>query len=217
MAEKTYCLTKSKYVRGLQCERALYLDVYQPKLAYYPPETLARFRKGRGFEASFKGTFRDAIDVSARLGRRMDSYPQLTQELLSQEGRVTLFEAGFLYDGVLVLADVVCKSPDGVVDVYEVKNGIEAKHVFQQDIAIQHYVVSHCLPSLRHFFLLHNDGSDGFVSIDFASQSELRHQSIAEHIARFKSVLHGEEPTIAMDSHCDTPYVCPYKRHCQRS
>lgn len=211
-----YILTKSKYIRGLQCERALYLDVYNPKLAYYPPEVLAKFRQGRDFEASFRDRFPQGVNLSKLLGWKMDQYPVLTREKLAQEGEVVLFEAGFIYDDVLVLADVVHKHDDGTIDVYEIKNGTSAKEVFQNDLAVQHYVLSHCLDGLNHFYLLYNDGNDGFVQEDFAQQSVALHATIAETIARFKEVLQGFEPEVSIDEHCDLPYACPYRRYCER-
>lgn len=211
-----YILTKSKYIRGLQCERALYLDVYNPKLAYYPPEVLAKFRQGRDFEASFRDRFPQGVNLSKLLGWKMDQYPVLTREKLAQKGEVVLFEAGFIYDDVLVLADVVHKHDDGTIDVYEIKNGTSAKEVFQNDLAVQHYVLSHCLDGLNHFYLLYNDGNDGFVQEDFAQQSVALHATIAETIARFKEVLQGFEPEVSIDEHCDLPYACPYRRYCER-
>ena len=35
---QSYLLTKSKYIHGLQCDRALWLDVFNPKLARYSAE-----------------------------------------------------------------------------------------------------------------------------------------------------------------------------------
>lgn len=211
-----YILTKSKYIRGLQCERALYLDVYNPKLAYYPPEVLAKFRQGRDFEASFRDRFPQGVNLSKLLGWKMDQYPVLMREKLAQKGEVVLFEAGFIYDDVLVLADVVHKHDDGTIDVYEIKNGTSAKEVFQNDLAVQHYVLSHCLDGLNHFYLLYNDGNDGFVQEDFAQRSVALHATIAENIARFKEVLQGFEPEVSIDEHCDLPYACPYRRYCER-
>ena len=211
-----YILTKSKYVRGLQCEKALYLDVYNPKMAYYPPEVLARFRQGRDFEASFRERFPQGVNLNKLLGWKMDRYPVLTREKLAQGGEVVLFEAGFIYDDVLVLADVVHKHDDGTIDVYEIKNGTSAKEVFQNDLAVQHYVLTHCVDTLRHFYLLYNDGNDGFVQEDFAQQSVAHHTTIAENIARFKEVLQGFEPEIAIGAHCEQPYDCPYRRYCER-
>ncbi len=211
-----YILTKSKYVRGLQCERALYLDVYNPKLAYYPPEVLAKFRQGRTFEASFRSRFPQGKDISKILGWKMEKYPDLTREMLACQGEVVLFEAGFIYDEVLVLADVVHKHENGSIDVYEVKNGTAAKEVFQNDLSVQHYVLSHCLDRLDHFYLLYNDGNDGFVQEDFSRQAASQHNAIADNIKRFKDVLRSFEPEVAIDDHCSQPYDCPYRRYCER-
>ena len=69
---KTYLLTKSKYIRGLQCLKALYFDVYSPKLARYSPETLALFKGGREFEATYKATYPNGIALDKLLGYKMD-------------------------------------------------------------------------------------------------------------------------------------------------
>ena len=125
----THLLSKSKYIRGLQCDRALWLDVHNPRLAKYTREQMQRFDRGREFEYAFKDTFPDGIDLSAELHRNVDAYHARTAQLLDGTGQspftshlspLTLFEAGFLYNDVLVLADVVRKAADGTIDIFEV-------------------------------------------------------------------------------------------------
>ena len=127
-----HLLSKSKYIRGLQCDRALWLDVFNPRIARYSAEQMRRFDRGREFEYAFKNTFPNGIDISTELKRNVDAYPERTAQLLdgtdlspstSHLSPLTLFEAGFLYDDVLVLADVVHKNTDGTLDIYEVKSG----------------------------------------------------------------------------------------------
>ncbi|MCQ2261339.1 MAG: hypothetical protein MJZ77_08125 [Bacteroidales bacterium] len=225
---KSYILTKSKYIRGLQCVKAMYLDVYHPKLARYSPETLAKFRQGRAFERTFKGTFPDVVDISQRLRMRMDQYPVLTASLLQQEGPVTLFEAGFLYDGVLVLADVLHKQPDGSVVIYEVKNSGAVSDTFAHDVAIQHYVISHALADISDLFhdalrltqfnLLYHDDEGHFIPQNLTARARSLADDIPARLSRFKALLREkEEPAVAPSAHCDTPYECPYKRHCLSS
>ncbi len=223
-------LSKSKYIRGLQCERALWLDIRHPELAHYPAATLARFRQGRDFERSFKETFPHGIDISSRLRGRIGQYPVLTAQLLSQPGEVVLFEAGFVYDGVLVLADVLHKQADGNVTVYEVKDSPHVSDTFRHDVAVQHYVIAHALPSvvqadlfcplpeLRHFYLLHRDDAGNFVPEDLTAYAQNQWDTTAQHIARFKQVAAlADEPTTPMSDHCQNPYTCPYHRHCQQA
>lgn len=223
-----HILTKSKYIRGLQCEKAMYLDVYQPRLARYSAETLQKFRGGRDFERTFKATFPDGIDVSARLRAQVEKYPQLTTELLLQEGEAALFEAGFCYNEVLVLADVVHKAADGTLTIYEVKNGTAVSETFRRDVAIQHYVISHALQQLaaenlfapplhlEHFYVLYNDGADGFVREDQLDYAREQMEDIGQRVEHFKEVLHGPQPDIAPSDHCSQPYECPYSWYCSK-
>lgn len=224
----THLLTKSKYIRGLQCEKALYLDVYKPRLARYSAETLKKFRGGRDFERTFKDTFPGGIDISGRLRAQVDKYPALTAQLLQQEGEVVLFEAGFRYNEVLVLADVVHKSADGAITIYEVKNGKAVSDTFRQDVAVQHYVISRALRQLsaenlfapqlqlNHFYVLYNDGTDGFAKEDLLEFAQGELDDIAVHVEHFKEVLQGAEPCIAPSPHCCQPYECPYGWYCNK-
>ena len=150
----SHLLSKSKYIRGLQCDRALWLDVFNPRLARYTAEQMRRFDRGRDFEYAFKDTFPNGIDISAELKRNVDAYPELTAMYLDKEEEVDLFEAGFLYDDVLVLADVVHKNADGTLDIYEVKSGNVLSETYKRDAALQHYVISHCR-KINTFSIVH--------------------------------------------------------------
>lgn len=209
-----YRLTKSKFIRGLQCEKALYLDVYKPQLAYYPPETLARFRRGRDFEAKVKSLFPNAIDISQRLGHRIEKYPELTASLLAQPGEVNLYEAGFVYNEVLVLTDVVHKDADGNISVYEIKNSLSVKDVFRRDVSIQHYVICNCIDRLTSFQIVYNDGDDEPLYEELLDNAREAEPLIARQVERLKTVLQGLEPNIEPGEHCTTPYECPYLRYC---
>ncbi|MBO4599700.1 MAG: hypothetical protein J5641_03070 [Bacteroidales bacterium] len=223
-----YVLTKSKYIRGLQCERAMWLDVHNPNAGWYPAETLARFRMGRDFERGFKSTFPQGIDISRRLRSQISRYPVLTAKLLQKPGEVVLFEAGFVFDGVLVLADVVHKEADGMVSIYEVKHGTTVSDTFRNDVTVQHYVIGHALPlmgvhdlfceglQIEHFYVLYSDGEGGFAKEDLTDDAHAGWEEVARNVAQFRETLQGGEPDIPMSPHCDNPYECPYKRYCSR-
>ena len=222
-----YRLTKSKFILGLQCEKALYLDTFKPQLAYYPPETLARFRRGRDFEAKVKALFPNDIDISQRLGRNIQKYPELTAQMLAQPGVINLYEAGFLYNEVLILADVVHKEADGTLSVYEIKNSSSVKEVFRRDVSLQHYVIRNALSNLNRtplphpyrltsFTLLYNDGDDNPVHEELLSSAQESESLIDSQVKHLQQVLQGLEPNIPVDDHCTTPYACPFQRYCAR-
>ena len=216
---QSYLLTKSKYIRGLQCDRALWLDVYNPKLARYTAEQMRRFDHGREFEYAFKDTFPNGIDISAELKRNTDAYPILTAQLLNQEEEVNLFEAGFLYNDVLVLADVVHRRPDGALDIYEVKSGSTLSETYKRDAALQHYVIAHCW-EVNKFCVVYNgmsdlsDRSDNFKVVDLTDKLAAQHSEIENNIALMKEILQHGEPATPTGQHCLEPYACPYQHYC---
>ena len=218
----SHLLSKSKYIRGLQCERALWLDVHEPRLARYTAEQMRRFDRGRDFEYSFKDTFPHGIDLSAELKRNVDAYPELTAMYLDKEEEVDLFEAGFLYDDVLVLADVVQQREDGTLDIYEVKSGTALSETYRRDAALQHYVISHCR-EIHSFCIVYNglsgvngsNGQDGqFVTADLTEELAAQHDEIEKNIAAMKDILRHGEPATPTGQHCLEPYACPYQHYC---
>lgn len=209
----SHLLSKSKYIRGLQCDRALWLDVYNPRIARYSAEQMRRFDRGREFEYAFKDTFPGGIDISAELKRNVDAYPEMTAMYLDKEAEVDLFEAGFLYDEVLVLADVVHKNTDGTLDVYEVKSGNVLSDTYKRDAALQHYVISHCR-EINKFSLVFNDGNGGFLKENLTEELESQHDEIARNVAAMKEILRHGEPATPTGQHCLEPYACPYQHYC---
>ncbi len=225
----SHLLSKSKYIRGLQCERALWLDVHEPRLARYTAEQMRRFDRGRDFEYAFKSRFPDGIDLSAELKRNVDLYPARTAELLDLRpgtaAKTVLFEAGFQYDDVLVLADVVCQREDGSLDIYEVKSGTTLSDTYRRDAALQHYVISHCR-RIHSFSIVYNgmdgengvDGQEGrFAIVDLTEELAAEGGRIAANIAGMKTIVRATaEPDTPTGQHCLTPYACPYQHHCQQ-
>lgn len=222
----SHLLSKSKYIRGLQCDRALWLDVHRPSLARYTREQMQRFDRGREFEYAFKATFPDGIDISAELKRNVDAYPERTAQLLdlrpSTDANVVLFEAGFCYDDVLVLADVVRQREDGSLDIYEVKSGIALSETYKRDAALQYYVISHCR-EINSFCIVYSgvngangfNGQDGqFVIADLTEELAACQDEIAAHIAAMKDIILHGEPATPTGQHCLEPYVCPYQHYC---
>ncbi len=209
----SHLLSKSKYIRGLQCDRALWLDVHNPRLAKYTREQMQRFDRGRDFEYAFKATFPDGIDLSAELKRNVDAYPERTSQLLDKEEEVDLFEAGFSYDDVLVLADVVHKRKDGRLEVYEVKSGNVLSETYKRDAALQHYVISHCR-EVAAFSVVYNDGNGNFIKEELSDALQAQHDEIARNIAAMKEVLRHGEPATPTGQHCLEPYACPYQHYC---
>jgi hypothetical protein len=183
---------------------------------------MLRFDRGREFEYAFKDTFPNGIDISAELKHNTDAYPILTAQLLNQEEEVNLFEAGFLYNDVLALADVVHRRPDGTLDIYEVKSGSTLSETYKRDAALQHYVIAHCW-EVNKFCVVYNgmsdksdlsDRSDNFKVVDLTDELAAQHSEIENNIALMKEILQHGEPATPTGQHCLEPYACPYQHYC---
>ena len=208
-----HLLSKSKYIRGLQCDRALWLDVHNPRLAKYTREQMQRFDRGREFEYAFKDTFPHGIDLSAELKRNVDAYPERTAQLLDKEEEIDLFEAGFLYNDVLVLADVVQQREDGTLDIYEVKSGTALSETYRRDAALQHYVISHCR-EINTFSIVYANPEGGFIKEELSAALQEQHAEIEKNLAAMKEILRHGEPATPTGQHCLEPYACPYQHYC---
>lgn len=212
-------LSKTTVIKGMQCERYLFLLKHKPKeKTPHDALTLQKFASGKSFEATFKETFPDAIAVDKLLGK--DIYAigsSYTRAVFEQKKAATLLEACFLYRQTLIMTDICRLHEDGSFDVYEVKNSTEQKEVFIRDMAIQYYVIKNGRQGLAHFYLVLNDGADGFVIKDMT-------ETLEAELARFESLvprlleilLRSEEPEVAMGGQCHKPYDCEYIAYCTK-
>lgn len=209
----SHLLSKSKYIRGLQCDRALWLDVFNPRLARYTAEQMRRFDRGRDFEYAFKSQFPNGIDLSAELKRNVDLYPEHTAQLLDKEEEIDIFEAGFLYDDILVLADVIHQRDDGTLDIYEVKSGNILSDTYRRDAALQHYVISHCR-EINTFSIVYANPEGGFIKEELSFALQEQHEEIEKNIVAMKDIIRHGEPATPTGKHCLEPYACPYQHYC---
>jgi len=180
----------------------------------FSQERLASFEKGRLFEKKFKAQFSNAIDIDEKLGNKINQYQAYTENLLTKNNEITLFEAGFIYNETIVLVDVLNKNKDGSYTIYEVKNSTELKEVHISDLSVQYFVCKNRLQNIREFNLVLND-NENFKIIDLTKQLENNLSFVEENISKFKNVLvQSNAPHIDMGSHCDEPYECEFRGYC---
>ena len=218
MQQTEYILTKSTYVKGLQCIRSLYLNKHCKHLSTpFSKERLASFERGRMFEKKFKAQFRSAVDIDEKLGNKIHQYPVFTENLLDKNKEITLFEAGFIHNDVLVLTDVLKKNIDDSYTIYEVKNSTELKDVHISDLSVQYFVCKNKLGNIRDFNLVIND-NENFKIINLTQQLQNNIPFVKENISKFKNILaQSEAPIIEMGNHCDLPYECEFREYCGKN
>ena len=209
-----YTFSKTSFVRGMQCRKMLYLDKYKSNLKTPPDaETLRRFNAGHSFEAVFKSTFPNGVDMKQRFRYPTSEYVNTTIQLLGNKEEVIIFEAAILYSDVLVLTDVLRKNADGSHDIFEVKHSDKINSAIEWDLSVQYYVCKNALRNIHTFNLVNRVGESDFAVTNMLDFAEKHLPEVEQHLSEFRDVLQGFEPEMEMGAHCDSPYQCDFKNY----
>ena len=217
-------LSKTLYMRGLQCPKSLWLDRRQPEVRTEPtPDLVARWEAGTEVGRYAQLLFPGGVEVPFD-GRTKVQQLDQTKDLLAR-GAKTIYEATFSHEGVFVRADVLRKARDGF-DLYEVKSASEVKAHFPDDVAIQYFVLTGCGIPLRRAFLVHVDTryvrqgeidpEKLFAMQDLTEVVQELQAAIPAKLAHMRKVLASGLPGIDIGPHCTDPYECDFMAHCWR-
>ncbi len=215
-------LSKSLFIKGVQCHKALYLQKYYPELKDpVPPSREALFQTGSEVGVIAHGLFPGGIEIPFEAGN-YDMQVRLTRDAIAQ-GAETLYEASFSYDGIFVKADILHNGKSGW-ELYEVKSSTGLKDIYQPDISIQYYVLNGAGIPVSRAFLVHINNQyirhgeiDPFelsTILDMTDAVEAGQPAIREEIERQKEMLAGDVPPIDIGPWCSDPYDCDFKGNC---
>jgi len=230
---KKYLLTKSLYVRGLQCKKSLWLKLNNNSVLKKPDDSsLAIFSTGDKVGALACDLFPNGRQISYDNTTR-DERVALTSKWLS-EGVKTIYEASFEFDGVLVMVDILNKDANGNYEIYEVKSSTwsskkpKVKDVYIQDASIQYYVLSGCGLNISKasITLLNTDYVRGdkldihqlFTHQDITADVRALQDRVSIRLSGFRRILSNtdQEPDIDIDWYCKNPYECDAFDYCWR-
>ncbi len=219
---REYRLSKSKILLGRQCPKRLYLEVHQSELAEPDEGTEAAFATGHAVGEAACRQFPEGILI----GHQDDLALALkeTEAHLARKEPVTLFEATFQAEGVLVRCDVLQRNKAGKLSLIEIKSSTEPKPEYNLDVAVQAWVVEragHKLDSIRlgyinRDFLYRGKGDYAglFKYEDMRETVRGLFPGIPVIVLTLQHVLAGKTPDIAIGKQCFEPYECPFVHHC---
>ncbi|MHB8425801.1 MAG: DUF2779 domain-containing protein [Gammaproteobacteria bacterium] len=219
---RRYRLSKSKVLSGMQCLKRLYLEVHQPELAETDEGREAVFATGRAVGEAARRQFPDGILI----GHQDDLSLALkeTAAHLSRKGPVTLFEATFQAEAVLVRCDVLRRNRVGKLTLIEIKSSTEPKPEHELDIAVQAWVLKRAgyqvdqirLGYINRDFRYRGDGDYAglFAYQDMRRAVREWFPRIPKLVENLKRTLAGKMPKIALGKQCFEPHECPFRNHC---
>ncbi len=226
-SESGVTLSKSRYLSGMQCEKALYLSVHNPELKNQTNPTVEqRKQAGNQVGIAARKLFPGGVDVSSSTNRNKSDWIARTQQAIT-EGASTIYEAAFMAEGVFVAVDILTVAKSGVA-AYEVKSSSSLKTHHLLDAGVQAWVIERCNYSITSFNIVHlNSSYVRHGKLDYNALFEIRsitdelpqyQKSIAQNLTRFQRLLKQEHPPqIPIGKHCNTPRPCRFKHHCWQS
>ncbi|MHA7864859.1 DUF2779 domain-containing protein [Flagellimonas marinaquae] len=217
-------LSKSTFIRGLQCEKSLYFYKHHYKLKDPIPSSLqVVFDQGTNIGLLAQELFPNGVDASPENHFKMVESVKETLDFISQ-GQTIIYEATFLYNDVLAALDILVKDDDGW-KAYEVKSSTKISDTYVKDAAIQYYTITNSGIDLKDISIVHINNQyvkNGEIDINelFTIESVLDQvleflPKIPNEVIRLKNIIESPEiPQVDIGPHCSDPYDCDFKGTC---
>jgi hypothetical protein len=219
-----HILSKSTFIKGLQCNKALYYHKYRRDLKdELSSAQEAIFAQGTSVGELACKLFPGGVDCTPESYFDFQAAVIRTQEEI-HKGTKIIYEAAFQYDGVLAALDILVKHEDGW-RAYEVKSATSVSEVYELDAAIQYYCITNSGIDLKDISIVYINNQyvkNGPINVDelFTIESVLERiqnnlAKIPSQVIHLKNVLKlEEEPVIDIGPHCSSPYPCDFAGHC---
>ena len=231
-------VSKTDFVRGLQCEKMLWLDAHAPEHKIIPPEVQARLDAGNEFGDAAMGIFGAYAETTTYRddGRlHFAAMIEKTKELL-ENGEEIVCEAAFSWYGNYCAADILKREEKGYA-LYEVKNSYAVREEFIADLGFQSLILRKCgLPLTARKLILRGDvpaeefppspyeqnaeflEHNGFIYkiVDVTAQAKRAEWLASERVFPLGKLKKKDapQPNIPTGEHCEKPYRCWYYEFC---
>jgi predicted RecB family nuclease len=219
-----HVLSKSTFLLGDRCHKALYLNKYHNKLKNKMTD-----KKRHMFETGKKvGILAHELFPGGELVQSIGNFQKgvlYTKDLI-ENGIEIIYEAAIQHDGVLVLIDILVKDGNGW-KIYEVKSSTGMKDQYVNDAAIQYYVATKAGLEVDDISIVYIDNQyvrlgeidvESLFTIESVRELVLEAQEYIEGtVPNLKKVLKLPEiPAIDIGEYCNDPYECDFTGYCWR-
>ena len=219
-----HILSKSTFIKGMQCTKALYYHKHNRELRdELSAAQEAIFAQGTSVGELAQGLFPGGVDCTPESYYDFQKAVIRTQEEI-ENGAKIIYEAAFQFNGVLAALDILVKHEDGW-RAYEVKSSTKVSETYELDATIQYYTIVNSGIDLKDISIVHINNQyikDGPIDVHhlftIASVKERVLEllpGIPNKVAFLKKVLQQPEaPVKDIGPHCSDPYMCDFAGHC---
>ncbi|MFH0798663.1 MAG: DUF2779 domain-containing protein [Pseudomonadota bacterium] len=221
-------LSKSKYILGLQCPKALWLSIHRPELQAPLDEGTKRIFEmghlvGKYAQARFPGGV--LIDEDhMHLGEAIRS----TEKAVAA-GATAIFEATAAFGGALCRVDILFRrgKRKREWDLFEVKSSTGVKNYHLDDVSFQRHCFENAGYEIRRTLLMHVNNKyvrDGAIEpkrlLHTEDVTELvveRMEGMEDRIENLLAAINQRKrPEIAPGVQCASPFVCLFFELCNK-
>jgi CRISPR/Cas system-associated exonuclease Cas4 (RecB family) len=213
-------LSKSKYMKGLQCDRLLWFDS-RKKLPEYSEADKMKFEEGHDFEEYAHKLFPKGVNLTDK-----DFGNNLKKTKKAIENKQTCFEAGVAFNNYYSRSDIL-EYKNNAWNLYEIKSSNDKKPEHIEDLAFQKFILESIGLKIKNIYVI-------TLNRDFVKKgkidpkeltkihdvtSEVNHITAVEQRAKrfFNIILSEDIPEIDLSRSCNSPYECPLKDQCWSS
>lgn len=226
-ALSNYLLSKTSFLRGQQCPKALFFYKHYPQLRDpMPPERRAILQRGNDVGILARKLFPGGTDATAGMSPRSVDAVMRTQELIAN-GTKIIYEAAFVYKEILIMADILVHA-DGEWSMYEVKSGLRISPSNISDAALQFAVVRGAGIDVKKISLVHIDGyykrrgeinlQQLFKIVDITEDAYKLEAQLMSAAEEQKLILGlPQAPEVKIGGKCFTPYECDFRGQCWKN
>lgn len=221
-------LSKSTFIRGLQCLKSLYLHKKRPFLRdKLSAAQLNKFDRGHEVGLLAQKMFPGGEDCSPASPSAYRKSIEKTLSLIEKKFPV-IYEATLQADGVLIMADILVWNGQ-TYDMYEVKSSLKISQTYLYDVALQYYVMQQAGLTPGAAFILHVNSDYLFEGGEIDPFKFFRVVNVTHEVLalqeKVKTTLEAEKQVISSESSpripigpwCFSPYPCDFIGHCWKN
>ncbi len=217
-------ISKSTYLRGVQCKKSLHLNKYHSEYRDPVPESRqAVFDKGHMIGKLAQELFPGGIDATRGNPFNIKAALYYTSYLIDS-GQKIVYEAAFEFDGVLCYLDILVNE-NGKWKAFEVKGSTGLKNYYINDASVQYYIINNSGLALEDISIIYLnnqyvrkgeiDLSQLFIMESVLERIRVKQDEVESNIEQFRSVLDLPfHPDIDIGPYCSDPYDCDFAGYC---
>lgn len=213
-------VTKTDFMRGMQCPKMLWLDAHKREEQIIPPEVQERLDKGNEFGDGAMGLFGPYKETTTYKENGRLDYTVMLEKTKTwlKDGTKVICEAAFSNYGNYCAIDILKKGLLGY-DIYEVKDAPQVEEQFIKDVGFQRYLALRCGVKVRKCYIVYHgkDEKTPYEIEDVTAKAKEYSRWVDENIWTLAKIKKQEnEPDIQPGEQCNCPYECWYFRYCKK-